>query len=147
MPIACRWSVVQALSEEIYPTCLSLKEHLGSVGSCTTSPVIPVSIFLQNTKLCGRFCQYFKISVSSGLSILLGYNCVGVMDTQVQCAVVTLVISNVLKKLSCLLLVYIKAGKPLSRNGCRRVCILDKVMYLTGRCIYVRRPMFKAIFL
>ena len=67
------------------------------------------------------------------------------MDTQVQCAVVTLVISNCLKKLSCLLFVYIKAGKPFRRNGCRRVCVLDKVMYLTGRCIYVRRPMFKAI--
>ena len=42
-----------------------------------------------------------RFSVSSVLYKLLGYDCVGVMDTQVQCAVVTLVISNCLKKLSC----------------------------------------------
>ncbi len=47
-----------------------------------------------------------------------------VMDTQVQCAVVTLVISNCLKKLSCPFgVLCIAAGKPVTRYGFRRVRI------------------------
>ena len=57
---------------------------------------------LQNTHLCGRILYILlRFSVSSDLYKLLGFYCVGVMDIQVQCAVVTLVISNCLKKLSC----------------------------------------------
>ena len=76
----------------------------------------------QNTHLCGRLLYILsRCCVSSDL---LGFYCVGVMDMQVQCAVVTLVISNCLKKLSCSLVsVCIEAGKPVSRNGCRRICI------------------------
>jgi hypothetical protein len=58
------------------------------------------------------------------------------MDTQVQCAVVTLVISNCLKKLSCPFgVLCIAAGKPVTRYGCRRLWIrrcIDVSMYLMG---------------
>ena len=55
---------------------------------------------LQNTHLCGRIlCIDSRFCVSSDLSKLLGHSCVGVLDLQDQCAVVTLVVSNCLKKL------------------------------------------------
>ncbi len=105
---------------------------LNCVGALVNSPpVISVSCYHvyynnpQNTHLCGRILYILlRFSVSSDLYKLLGFYCVGVMDMQVQCAVVTLVISNCLKKLSCpLVSVCIEAGKPVSRNGCRRFCI------------------------
>ena len=53
---------------------------------------------LQNTQIFVGECSVLRLSVSSALK-LLGHSSVGVMDPQNHCAVVTLVVSNCLKKL------------------------------------------------
>jgi hypothetical protein len=53
---------------------------------------------LQNTQIFVGECSVLRFSVSSALK-LLGHSSVGVMDPQIHCAVVTLVVSNCLKKL------------------------------------------------
>jgi hypothetical protein len=52
----------------------------------------------EHSHLCGRMQCVLRFSVSSALQ-LLGHSSVGVMDPQNHCAVVTLVVSNCLKKL------------------------------------------------
>ncbi len=68
---------------------------------CFYLPILHM-IFLQcsseHPHLCGRMQCVLRFSVSSALQ-LLGHSCVGVMDPQNHCAVVTLVVSNCLKKL------------------------------------------------
>jgi hypothetical protein len=53
---------------------------------------------IQNTLIFVGECSVLRFKVSSALK-LLGNSSVGVMDPQIHCAVVTLVVSNCLKKL------------------------------------------------
>ncbi len=105
-----------------------LAKNLDYVGASVHTTAVNSVFFpcfynvLQNTHLCGRILYiHSRFCVSSDLSKLLGHSCVGVMDMQVQCAVVTLVVSNCLKKLSCPLVSFVL--QPVTRNGCRRMRI------------------------
>jgi hypothetical protein len=77
---------------------------------------------LQNTLIFVGECSVLRFKVSSALK-LLGNSSVGVMDPQNHCAVVTLVVSNCLKKLmshSCPFFVLCTAAVCRHRHRCRR---------------------------
>ena len=76
----------------------------------------------EHSHLCGRMQCILRLSVSSALQ-LLGYSSVGVMDPQNHCAVVTLVVSNCLKKLmshSCPCSYFVLLSYAGTGSRCRR---------------------------
>ena len=109
---------------------------------CTFVLYLPILhiIFLQcpseHSHLCGRMQCVLRFSVSSALQ-LLGHSCVGVMDPQNHCAVVTLVVSNCLKKLmshSCPRSYFVLLSYAGTGSRCRRT---RKGVVTSGSDVYM----------
>ena len=142
--IACSRSMVRALLKFIL-TGSRFTQHLDYVGACTyiSCQVHSSHGFLQcssepsslwENTVCIKILCFFR------LSKLLGHSCVGVMDLQDHCAVVTLVVSNCLKKLmshSCPCCPLQCCGKPVPEQVPARVACREQpvVKQLVGRYI------------